>query len=43
MPLFAIPFPALDPVAFEIGPVTVHWYGLAYMFGLLGGWKLRSA
>ncbi len=38
MPLFAIPFPALDPVAFEIGPVTVHWYGLAYMFGLLGGW-----
>jgi phosphatidylglycerol:prolipoprotein diacylglycerol transferase len=38
MPLFAIPFPALDPVAFELGPVTVQWYGLAYMFGLLGGW-----
>lgn len=38
MPLFAIPFPALDPVAFSVGPVSVHWYGLAYMFGLLFGW-----
>ncbi|RME95924.1 MAG: prolipoprotein diacylglyceryl transferase [Alphaproteobacteria bacterium] len=38
MTLFAIPFPVLDPVAFEIGPLTVRWYGLAYMFGLLGGW-----
>lgn len=38
MPLFAIPFPVLDPVAFEVGPVAVRWYGLAYMTGLLGGW-----
>lgn len=38
MPLFAVPFPVIDPIAFEIGPVSVHWYGLAYMFGLLGGW-----
>lgn len=38
MPLLAIPFPVLDPIAFEIGPVSVHWYGLAYMFGLLFGW-----
>lgn len=38
MSLFAIPFPALDPIAFEVGPLTIHWYGLAYMFGLLFGW-----
>jgi phosphatidylglycerol:prolipoprotein diacylglycerol transferase len=38
MSLFVIPFPAIDPVAFEVGPVSVHWYGLAYMFGLLFGW-----
>lgn len=37
MPL-AIPFPSIDPVAFSIGPVTVKWYGLAYMAGLLLGW-----
>lgn len=38
MSLFVLPFPVIDPVAFEIGPVAVHWYGLAYMFGLLFGW-----
>ncbi len=38
MSLFAIPFPALDPIAFEVGPISIHWYGLAYMFGLLFGW-----
>jgi len=36
--LFVIPFPAPDPTAFEVGPVTVRWYGLAYMAGLLLGW-----
>ncbi len=34
----AIPFPAFDPIAFEIGPVAVRWYGLAYLAGLLIGW-----
>lgn len=38
MSLLAIPFPAIDPVAFAIGPVEVKWYGLAYMTGLLFGW-----
>ena len=38
MPLFAIPFPVMNPVAFAVGLVEVHWYGLAYMCGLLFGW-----
>ena len=38
MSLFVIPFPMIDPVAFTIGPVSVRWYGLAYMFGLLFAW-----
>ena len=38
MSLFAIPYPMIDPIAFELGPVTVRWYGLAYMAGLLLGW-----
>lgn len=33
-----IPFPAIDPVAFSIGPISVKWYGLAYAAGLLLGW-----
>ena len=37
--LFAvIAFPNIDPVAFSIGPVAVHWYGLAYVVGILLGW-----
>ncbi len=37
--LFAlIPFPDIDPVAFAIGPLSVHWYGLAYVAGIMLGW-----
>lgn len=39
MPLFAIPFPAIDPVAVAIGPFVVRWYALAYIAGLLIGWR----
>ncbi|WP_105400933.1 prolipoprotein diacylglyceryl transferase [Neorhizobium sp. T7_12] len=33
-----MPFPNIDPVAFSIGPLAVHWYGLAYVAGILLGW-----
>ncbi|MCL6707028.1 prolipoprotein diacylglyceryl transferase [Pseudomonas sp. R2.Fl] len=36
--LAVLPFPAIDPVAFSIGPLAVHWYGLAYVAGILLGW-----
>src|SRR5207302_5408885 len=39
MPLFAIPFPAIDPVAIAVGPFIVRWYALAYIVGLLIGWR----
>ncbi len=32
--------PAIDPVAFRIGPLAVHWYGLMYLFGFAAGWWL---
>jgi phosphatidylglycerol:prolipoprotein diacylglycerol transferase len=35
----ALEFPALDPVAFEIGPLVVRWYALAYLAGFLLGWR----
>lgn len=38
MDLLAIAFPNIDPVAFSVGPLSVKWYGLAYMAGLLLGW-----
>ncbi len=36
--LLAIPFPAIDPIALQIGPIAIRWYGLAYVAGLLLGW-----
>ncbi|MEM0898753.1 MAG: prolipoprotein diacylglyceryl transferase [Pseudomonadota bacterium] len=35
----AIAFPSIDPVIFSIGPVAVRWYSLAYIVGIIGGWK----
>ena len=40
MPLFALPFPAFDPVAFSLGPIVIRWYALAYVGGILLGWWL---
>jgi phosphatidylglycerol:prolipoprotein diacylglycerol transferase len=33
-----MPFPDIDPIAFSIGPLAIHWYGLAYVAGILLGW-----
>lgn len=36
--LAALTFPNIDPEAFSIGPVSIKWYCLAYMGGLVLGW-----
>ena len=36
---FAIAFPNIDPVLIEIGPFAIRWYSLAYIVGLLVGWR----
>ncbi len=33
-------FPRIDPVAVAIGPLQIHWYGLMYLVGFVGGWWL---
>ena len=32
----ALSYPQIDPVAIDLGPLQVHWYGLMYLFGFLG-------
>jgi len=32
--------PNFDPVAVQLGPLAVHWYGLMYVFGFLGAFLL---
>lgn len=33
-------FPEIDPVAFSVGPLKLHWYGLMYAVGFLAFWWL---
>lgn len=40
MPLFVLPFPAIDPVLLHLGPFALRWYALAYIAGLVAGWWL---
>ena len=37
--VFVIPFPAIDPVAIEIGPLAVRWYALSYVVGIILAWR----
>lgn len=42
MRFMAINFPQIDPVAFEVGPIVIRWYALAYIAGLFGGLQYVS-
>jgi len=33
-------YPGFNPIAFEIGPVKVHWYGIMYLLGFGAAWYL---
>lgn len=33
-------YPDINPIAFSIGPVKVHWYGIMYLIGFAGAWCL---
>ncbi len=35
----SLQFPSIDPIAVQIGPLAVHWYALAYFFGIFLGWR----
>ncbi|WP_191084839.1 prolipoprotein diacylglyceryl transferase [Roseococcus microcysteis] len=35
-----IPFPEIDPVALQIGPIAIRWYALAYIVGIVIAWRV---
>lgn len=35
-----VTYPNIDPVVFALGPLKVHWYGVMYLLGFIGGWWL---
>jgi phosphatidylglycerol:prolipoprotein diacylglycerol transferase len=38
--MFSIAFPMIDPVLVQVGPFAVRWYALAYIAGIVIGWRL---
>ncbi len=38
--MLSLAFPAIDPVALQIGPFALRWYALAYISGIVLGWWL---
>jgi phosphatidylglycerol:prolipoprotein diacylglycerol transferase len=35
----SVEFPNFDPVLIQIGPLAIRWYALAYVAGILLGWR----
>lgn len=35
-------YPQIDPVALDLGPLQIHWYGLMYLIGFVGAWALAN-
>ena len=35
-----IHYPQIDPVALSLGPISIYWYGLTYVGGLMFAWWL---
>jgi phosphatidylglycerol---prolipoprotein diacylglyceryl transferase len=33
-------FPNINPIAYSIGPIQVHWYGMMYLLGFISAWLL---
>lgn len=33
-------YPEFNPVFLHVGPFSIRWYALAYIFGLVSGWRL---
>jgi phosphatidylglycerol:prolipoprotein diacylglycerol transferase len=37
--VLALVYPSIDPIAIQLGPFAVRWYAIAYIAGLLLGWR----
>lgn len=41
--MLSLAFPNFDPVALSLGPLVIRWYALAYVVGLILGWRYVAA
>ena len=35
-------YPDINPVAFSLGPLTIHWYGIMYLVAFGGAWAMAT-
>jgi len=40
LPLLLIHYPRINPEIFDIGPLRIRWYGMAYLAGFLIGYLI---
>lgn len=33
-------YPSIDPIALQLGPLSIHWYGCMYLLGIVLAWGL---
>lgn len=33
-------YPNIDPIALQLGPISIHWYGIMYMLAFVSAWWL---
>lgn len=38
MLLATLPYPHIDPVLVQLGPIAIRWYAISYIAGLMFGW-----
>jgi phosphatidylglycerol:prolipoprotein diacylglycerol transferase len=38
--MLSLTFPMIDPVLIQVGPFAVRWYALAYIAGIVLGWRI---
>ncbi|MFM1815630.1 MAG: Prolipoprotein diacylglyceryl transferase [Pseudomonadota bacterium] len=36
--MLALPFPNIDPIALQVGPLAIRWYGISYAVALILSW-----
>jgi phosphatidylglycerol:prolipoprotein diacylglycerol transferase len=41
--VLALAYPHIDPIAVQLGPFAIRWYAIAYIAGLLLGWRYVKA
>jgi phosphatidylglycerol---prolipoprotein diacylglyceryl transferase len=38
LPFSALTFPDISPIALQLGPISIHWYGIGYVVSILFSW-----